>query len=91
MNHKQPGILAGVIADRSAATFRYLWSIVRCWQCFWYVTDRWSLYPMFIEDADHLVSKTYITRQEGENTRQRHYQARVTPEDIVLLARLLIC
>lgn len=29
VNHKQPGILAWVIGDRSAATFRYLWSIVR--------------------------------------------------------------
>lgn len=77
VNHKQLGILAWVIDDRSAATCRYLWSIVRCWQCFWYVTDRWCVYPMFIEDADHLGSKTYMTRVEGENTRLRHYLARL--------------
>ena len=28
-----------VISDRRAETFRHLWSLVRCWQCFWYVTD----------------------------------------------------
>lgn len=32
---------------------------------------------MFIEDADHLVNKTYMTRVEGENTRLRHYLARL--------------
>lgn len=46
-------------------------------QCFFYVTDGWSVYPMFIEDANHLVSKTYMTRVEGENTRLRHYLARL--------------
>jgi IS1 family transposase len=35
---------------------------------------------MFIEDADHLVSKTYMTRVEGENTRLRHYLARLHPQ-----------
>ncbi len=32
---------------------------------------------MFIEDDSHLVSKTYMTRIEGENTRLRHYLARL--------------
>lgn len=32
---------------------------------------------MFIEDGDHIVSKTYMTRVEGENTRLRHYLARL--------------
>jgi IS1 family transposase len=54
-----------------------LWRIVKCWQCFFYVTDRWPVYPIFIEDADHIVSKTYMTRVEGENTRLRHYLARL--------------
>ena len=27
---------------------------------------------MYIESEDHLVSKTYMTRVEGENTRLRH-------------------
>jgi IS1 family transposase len=46
-------------------------------QCFLYVTDGYCVYPCFINDADHLVSKTYMTRVEGENTRLRHYLARL--------------
>ncbi len=33
--------------------------------------------PCFIAEGDHIVSKTYITRVEGENTRLRHYLARL--------------
>ena len=40
---------------------------------------------MFIEDADHLVSKTYMTRVEGENTREAALPGSITPKDIVLL------
>ena len=58
VNHKQAGILAWVIGDRSAATFKRLWLIVKCWHCFFYVTDGWKVYPMFIEAADQIVSKT---------------------------------
>ncbi len=42
-----------------------------------YVTDGWKVYPSFIEPGDHIVSKTYMTRVEGENTRLRHYLARL--------------
>ena len=77
VNHKQAGILAWVVGDRSAATFQCLWLIVKCWHCFLYVTDGWKVYPTFIEDGDQLVSKTYMTRVEGENTRLRHYLARL--------------
>jgi IS1 family transposase len=35
------------------------------------------VYPYFIEEEDHIVSKTYMTRVEGENTRLRHYLARL--------------
>ena len=38
---------------------------------------RWKVYPMFIEPEDHLVCKTYMTRVERENTRLRHYLARL--------------
>ena len=31
----------------------------------------------FINPGDHIVSKTYMTRVEGENTRLRHYLARL--------------
>lgn len=77
MNHWQPGILVWVVGDRSAETFKRLWSVVKCWQSFWYVTDGYPVYPKFIEDASHLISKTYMTRVEGENTRLRHYLARL--------------
>ena len=66
-----------MIGDRSATTFKKLWKILRGWQCFWYVTDNYAVYSCFINDADHLVSKTYMTRVEGENTRLRHYLARL--------------
>jgi IS1 family transposase len=42
-----------------------------------YVTDGWKVYPMFIPDGDQIICKTYMTRVEGENTRLRHYLARV--------------
>jgi IS1 family transposase len=32
---------------------------------------------MFIDEDSHIVSKTYMTRIEGENTRLRHYLARL--------------
>ena len=98
--------------DRSSTSFQIIWSIIRCWHSFWYVTRtrmrssrltticayalRWKVYPGFIEPEDHLVSKTYMTRAvrklelnsscapsacgrqvEGENTRLRHYLARL--------------
>ncbi len=77
VNHKQAGILAWTLGNRSAQTFKPLWLIVKCWQCFFDVTDGWSVYPMFIEDGDHIVSKTYMTRVAGENTRLSHYLARL--------------
>jgi IS1 family transposase len=41
------------------------------------VTDGYPVYPYFIDDGDHIVNKTYMTRVEGENTRLRHYLARL--------------
>ena len=41
VNHKQPGVLAWTIGDLSAETFKSLWGIVKCWQCFFYVTEGW--------------------------------------------------
>ncbi len=58
-------------------TFKPLWLIVKCFRCFFYVTDGWPVYRIFIQDGDHIVSKTYMTRVEGENTRLRHYLARL--------------
>lgn len=42
------------------------------------------VYPCFIAPADQIVSKTYTTRIEGENTRLRHYLAGVAPQDVIL-------
>ena len=41
------------------------------------VSYGYRVYASFIEPEDHLVSKTYMTRVEGENTRLRHYLARL--------------
>ena len=60
-----------------AETFKPLWAVVATWQCYFYVTDGWSVYPGFIPEGDQIVSKTYMTRVEGENTRLRHYLARL--------------
>lgn len=77
VNHWNQGILLWRIGDRSHETFQPLWQVIKCWQSFWYVTDGWKVYPMYIQPEDHLVSKTYMTRVEGENTRLRHYLARL--------------
>jgi insertion element IS1 protein InsB len=67
-----------VTGDHSAKTFKPLWDEVASkWKCYFYVTDGWKVYPMFIPDGDQIVSKTYMTRVEGENTRLRHYLARL--------------
>lgn len=77
VNHFAPGILAPVLGDRSAETFKPLWQIVHCWHSYFYVTDGYKVYQSFINDADHIVDKTYMTRVESENTRLRHYLARL--------------
>ena len=41
------------------------------------MTDGWKVYPKFIPDGDQIISKTYMIRVEGENTRLRHYLARL--------------
>ena len=65
------------IGDRSHRTFEQIWHIIKLWNSFWYVTDGYPVYPSYIEPEDHLVCKTYMTRVEGENTRLRHYLARL--------------
>lgn len=79
VNHWQPGIIAWTIGDRSSVTFQLLWLAAKCWQSFWYVTDGYdAVYPKFIDGSQHIVSKTYMTRVEGENTRRRHYERTAT-------------
>ncbi|WP_399315748.1 IS1 family transposase [Trichocoleus sp. FACHB-69] len=71
------GILGWVLGDHTAKTFAPLWAVVATWLSYFYVTDGWSVYPGFIPAGDQIVSKTYMTRVEGENTRLRHYLARL--------------
>jgi insertion element IS1 protein InsB len=77
VDHFKQGILGWVLGAYSAQTFKPLWAIVATWQCHFYVTDGWSVYPGFIPEGDQIVSKTYMTRVENENTRLRHYLARL--------------
>ena len=77
VNHFKPGILEWVVGDHSAKTFEPLWAIVSLWQCFFYITDGLKVYPNYIPGGDQIVCKTYMTRVEGENTRLRHYLARL--------------
>ena len=65
------------MGDHSAQTFITLWQASACWPCYFWVSDGNPVYPGFIPPGDHLVSKTYMTRVEGENTRLRHYLARL--------------
>ncbi len=66
-----------MLGDHSAETFKPLWQIVCCWHCHFYVTDGWKVDPQFIDPGDQIVSKIYMTRVEGENSRLRHYLARL--------------
>ena len=63
--------------DRSAATFEILWDKVKHWNCYFWITDGYKVYPQFIPDGDQIISKTSMTRIEGENSRLRHYLARL--------------
>lgn len=77
LNKDLPGILEYVIGDRSSETFKKLWEKIRNWNCYFWVTDGYKVYPKFIPDGDQIISKIYMTRVEGENSRLRHYLARL--------------
>lgn len=55
VNQANAGILAWVLGDRSAETFEPLWNIIKCWKSFFYATDGYAVYPIFIADADHIA------------------------------------
>ena len=90
VNHQKKGIILWNIGDRSHESFEPIWQIIKCWHSFWYVTDGWKVYPMYIQSEDHLVSKTYMTRVEGENTRLRHYLARLHRKTLCYSKSLLL-
>ena len=77
VNKEYSEILEWIIGDRSAETFIKIWQKIKDWKCYFWVTDGYKVYPKFIQDEDHIVSKTYMTRVEGENSRLRHYLARL--------------
>ena len=79
---KRLGILAWQLGDRGLETFWPLWLVVRGWQCFLYITDGWPVYACCIDDDDPLVRKTAMHRGEGENTRLRHYLARLARKSL---------
>ena len=90
VNHQKKGIILWNIGDRSHESFQPIWQIIKCWHSFFYATDGWKVYPMYIEPEDHLVSKTYMTRVEGENTRLRHYLARLHRKTLCYSKSLLL-
>ncbi|MBR8839474.1 MAG: IS1 family transposase [Stigonema ocellatum SAG 48.90 = DSM 106950] len=70
-------ILEYVIGNRSAETFERLWSKISDWNCYFWITDGYKVYPNFLPDGDQIISKIAMTRVEGENSRLRHYLARL--------------
>ncbi len=72
-----PGILEYVIGDRSSDTFEKLWSKIKSCNCYFWITDGYKVYSNFIPDGDQIISKIYMKRVEGENSRLRHYLARL--------------
>ncbi len=78
MNHYSPGITAVEIGDRSGETFEKLWQRVQAWGSRRYLTDGYCVYANYIDPEKHRVlPKTQMTRVEGENSRLRHYLARL--------------
>ncbi len=78
INHLTPGILAIEIGDRSGSTFDKLWQRIKIWDSRKYFTDGYCIYAIYIPSSRHRVlPKTQLTRVKGENTRLRHYLARL--------------
>lgn len=98
VNKHNLGVIAWVLGDRSSETFKLLWQIIKCWYSYFYVTDGYPVYPCFISDEDHIVSKTYMTLVMCENSRFRHYLARLhrktfcysKPEEMLKLSIRLV-
>lgn len=72
------GIIAMEIGDRSGQTFNKLWQRIKIWDSRRYFTDGYCVYANYIDPKRHQVlPKTQLTKVEGENTRLRHYLARL--------------
>lgn len=53
-------------------------------ESYFYVTDGYKVYPSFIPNGDQIVSKTYMTRVESENTRVASLFSTTASQDTVL-------
>jgi IS1 family transposase len=89
VDHFRSGILGWVSGDHSSETFEPLWDKVRVWECYFYVTDGWSVYPMFIPDRYQIMLPTYMTlfrerKYPNEAFRKEDYIARLF---VILSAR----
>ena len=58
LNKEYSEILKYVIGDRSSQTFAKLWQKIKHWNCYFWITDGYKVYPNFIPDGDQIVSKT---------------------------------
>ena len=58
---------------------------LRGWESFWYLTDGSPVYQCLISELEHLISKTYMTRVEGENSRLRQTPRPITSKNFLLL------
>ncbi len=67
VNKSFPGILAFVLGERSSETFKPLWKIIRGWECFFYVTDGYVVYPQFINQGEYSQQNLY------DSCRRRKY------------------
>ena len=83
--------MASVVGARCLTTFMSLWQMIRGWACWLYITDGYCVYPCLIDECDHLVSKTAMTRVEGENCRLRHYLPERTAKRCVIPSPLICC
>ncbi len=66
-----------MVGDRSAATFVNLWNRIKTWGSYFYITDGYVVYKKYLPGESHIISKTGMTQVEGQNTRLRHYLARL--------------
>ncbi len=44
---------------------------------YFYITDGYVVYKKYLPEEAHIISKTGMTQVEGQNTRLRHYLARL--------------
>jgi IS1 family transposase len=90
VNKGSAGILALTIGDRSAETFKPLWKIIKGWKCFFMLRMVTLFIPSLLTRLTHIVSKSYMTRVEGENTRLRHYLSRLHRKTLCYSKSLLM-